>query len=94
MLAYRTFLDTVASVVCTLDAIHQCDALVMVDSMHTAAVTSGDAWEVLQKMERGGLVAFEGDDLYQGRIVAITPKGRYLAADIRELAALAEQVRP
>lgn len=79
MVPYRTLLDTVSSVVCTLDVIDQCDSMVLVDSMTTAAVTDGDAWEILQKMENSGLVVLDAT------VVAITSKGRYLAGDIRTM---------
>lgn len=86
MVAYRTFLDTVSQVVCTLDVIEQADFTVLVDSMINTSIRYVDAVEVLQKMERSGLLVFDGG------VIAITPKGRYLAGDIRDLTA--KQVRP
>lgn len=85
MLNWKNFRNTVASVICTLDCIEQCDWVVLVDTMMNAEVTSAGAVEVLQTMERKGLIVFDREPEGKSQIVAITNKGRLLAGDIRHV---------
>lgn len=82
MLPLRTFLDTVASVVTTLDVIDQCKLHMMVNVMD---LITDNEYDILDKMNRAGLIVFDRGSPDAYSIVAITPKGRALAADIRKL---------
>ena len=86
MLAWKQFRNAVVAMVTVLDTLEQCHvntALEMLCADHVMGLS--DASDILAKLERSGLVAFDVSPQH-GRIVAITAKGRALAADLRTLA--------
>jgi hypothetical protein len=91
MVTMRVLLDTVAAVVGCLDEIEFCSRAFLCQLMikpggkNMVSMPATECYGIIDKMKRSALITVDND----GAIVAITPKGRALAADIRALTAKA-----
>jgi hypothetical protein len=87
MVNWETFRNTLVAMITTLDTIDQCPVVIMRDLMLQSGCWDWEA--VMDKLEASRLVAFDKAVMERGQhIIAITPKGRELAKDLRAIASV------